>query len=212
MQALDCLQHREDTRQQISSNLQVFEPLRQTADDLRRAAVAVTITHHGDESALILTRRAGSLREHRGQWAMPGGRIDAGETAVQAALRELHEEINLEVDESQVLGTLDDYITRSGYNITPVVVWSEVDWEDLHPNPGEVASINPFTFSELSRTDSPILQSIPQSERQVLSMHFGDDDVIFAPTGAMLYQFREVAIRGRATRVLHFDQPVFAWK
>jgi 8-oxo-dGTP pyrophosphatase MutT (NUDIX family) len=201
MQALNCLQHREGTRQQISSNLQVFEPLRQTADDLRRAAVAVTITHHGDESALILTRRAGSLREHRGQWAMPGGRIDAGETAVQAALRELHEEINLEVDESQVLGTLDDYITRSGYNITPVVV-----------NPGEVASINPFTFSELSRTDSPILQSIPQSERQVLSMHFGDDDVIFAPTGAMLYQFREVAIRGRATRVLHFEQPVFAWK
>ena len=212
MFALETFDHHPRTRERISQNLQAFERRSQPVDELRHAAVAVTITHYLDESALILTRRAGSLREHGGQWAMPGGRIDAGETAVQAALRELHEEINLELDECQVLGILDDYVTRSGYNITPVVVWSEVDWGDLHPNPGEVASINPFAFSELSRTDSPILQAIPESDRPVLSMHFGDDDVIFAPTGAMLYQFREVAILGRVTRVLDFEQPVFAWK
>ena len=211
MRALEHLEHREDTRERICRNLQLFDSQRQPAGELRHAAVAITLSHYRDQAAVILTRRAGTLREHGGQWALPGGRIDRGETPVQAALRELFEEVNLVVDESQVLGTLDDYVTRSGYNITPVVVWTDVDWEDLVPNPGEVASINPFTFGELSRNDSPILQSITQSDRQVLSMHY-QGDVVFAPTGALLYQFREVAIYGRSTRVLHYEQPVFAWK
>ena len=55
------------------------------------------------------------------------------------------------------------------------------------------------------------LETIPESDREVLSMNY-HDDVMYAPTAAMLYQFREVAIEGRATRVLHFDQPLFAWK
>ena len=211
MRTLECFEHNASTREHIAHNLQVFESRHQPPGELRRAAVAVTVTHSRDQSALILTRRAGTLREHGGQWAMPGGRIDPGETPVQAALRELEEEINLRVGESQVLGLLDDYVTRSGYNITPVVVWAEVDWEDLHPNPGEVAAIEPFTFTELSREDSPILHSISESDRQVLSMHF-HGDTVFAPTGAMLYQFREVAICGRSSRVLDYDQPVFAWK
>ena len=73
---------------------------------------------------MLLTRRAAGLRAHRGQWALPGGRCDEGETPVEAALRELHEELGLELGPDDVLGLLDDYPTRSGYLITPVVVWA----------------------------------------------------------------------------------------
>ena len=121
------------------------------------------------------------------------------------------EEINLDLSKQHVIGTLDDYVTRSGYVITPVVVWADVIENDLKPNPGEVASIHAFTFTELARGDSPNLESIPQSDRQVLSMNY-HDDVVYAPTAAMLYQFREVAINGNATKVLDYDQPVFAWR
>ena len=64
---------------------------------------------------------------------------------------------------------------------------------------------------KLTRKDSPNLESIPESEKLVLSMNYLDD-VIYAPTAAMLYQFREVGIEGRATEVIDYDQPVFAWR
>jgi len=211
MRALDTLGFTAQTRDSLYSNVQRFQDLRQDEAGLLRAAVTLTIFKHADEAAIILTRRSSKLRDHGGQWALPGGRIDGGENAVQAALRELHEEINLCLDESHVLGVLDDYLTRSGYLITPVVIWTDVEYSELEPNLDEVDSIHAFTFSELSRVDSPYLESIPQSDRPVLSMHYGDDR-IFAPTGALLYQFREVAIRGIATRVLHYEQPVFAWR
>src|SRR5262249_20934552 len=96
------------------------------ASSLKRAAVAIALTESdaGGGTAFLLTRRAAGLRSHKGQWALPGGRCDAGETQAQAALRELHEELGLHLAESEVLGLLDDYPTRSGYLITPVVVWA----------------------------------------------------------------------------------------
>lgn len=210
MKALDNFDFTNATREQITSNICSFKDARQEQAGLRRAAVTLTIYEHDREAAIVVTQRAESLRAHGGQWALPGGRIDAGENAEQAALRELGEEVNLHLNESHVLGKLDDYVTRSGYIITPVVLWSDVSASAMIPNPGEVASIHPFTFSELARPDSPHLESIPESDRQVLSMHFGDIR-IYAPTAALLYQFREVAILGRNTPVLHYDQPVFAW-
>ena len=210
MKALENLNFTTPTREQISSNITNFKDTRQHREGLRQAAVTLTVFNHEGQAAVIITKRAQSLRAHGGQWALPGGRIDEGENAVQAALRELQEEVNLPLDETHVLGKLDDYITRSGYIITPVVLWADITCSALTPNPQEVDSIQPFTFSELSRADSPHLYSIPESDRQVVSMNF-HDMLIYAPTAAMLYQFREVAILGKNTPVLHYDQPVFAW-
>lgn len=211
MQPVQSFSYTDDLRVAISSNINKFDDRRQPVADLRVAAVAVTIFEHDGDAAVIVTKRSPRLRDHSGQWAMPGGRVDSGENVIEAALRELHEEVNLELTNEHVLGTLDDYVTRSGYVITPVVVWADIDDRHLHPNPDEVASIHPFTFQELAREDSPNLESIPESEKLVLSMNYLDD-VIYSPTAAMLYQFREVGIRGKPTRVLDYDQPVFAWR
>lgn len=211
MQPILSFSYTDALRQAIVANVREFQDRRQSSDHLKLAAVAVTIFEYNSDAAVIVTKRSPRLKEHTGQWAMPGGRVDAGETVIEAALRELREEVNLDLSEDQVLGTLDDYVTRSGYVITPVVVWAGIDDQDLRPNPDEVASIHPFTFQELIREDSPNLTSIPESDRLVLSMNYFED-VIYAPTAAMLYQFREVAIEGRETRVLDYDQPVFAWR
>ncbi|MDX1734108.1 MAG: CoA pyrophosphatase [Halioglobus sp.] len=203
--------HSLQVRRHIRRNLERFEVRPQPLADLRSAAVTLPVSAVHGEPALIITRRVGGLRAHSGQWALPGGRVDRGETPEQAALRELREEINLHLPPRSVLGRLDDYVTRSGYRITPVVVWCGMQPSELRPNPQEVASIHYIRFSELARDDAPVTESIPQSDRPVLSMRL-DADRIYAPTAALLYQFREVIIRGEPTRVHHFDQPLFAWR
>lgn len=209
----------------IEKNLRDF-PVRATdAGGRRAAAVAVAVAEEGSgahlpgiatpstwstQAALILTRRAAGLGKHAGQWALPGGRIDAGESPEQAALRELDEEVGLRLPASAVLGRLDDFATHSGFVITPVVVWAGAARE-LAPNAGEVASIHRIPLTEFMRSDAPLLDAIEGSEHPVLRMPVGDH-WIAAPTAAVLYQFREVCIAGRLTRVAHFEQPLFARK
>ena len=160
--------------------------------------------------AVLLTRRASRMRAHPGQWALPGGRLDEGETPVDAARRELHEELGLDLPESAVLGLLDDYPTRSGYVITPVVLWGGAD-PAMSPQPDEVASVHRVSFRELCRPDSPRFVRIPESDRPVVQVPVGGD-LIHAPTGAVLLQFRRVAIEGTTERVAGYEQPVFAWR
>jgi len=210
-------------RDQVERRLASFELHRAIPGAHRVAAVAVAIAEEGEgarlagidapgawsrEAALILTRRASHLRHHPDQWALPGGRVDAGESAEQAALRELAEEVGLDLGPSAVLGRLDDFITRSGFAITPVVVWAGAA-RTLVANPAEVASIHRIPLREFMRADAPMLDREDESEELVLRMPVGDT-WIAAPTAAVLYQFRELCIAGRATRVAHFEQPLFA--
>lgn len=161
-------------------------------------------------AAFLLCRRATRLSKHAGQWALPGGRLDPGEDPIEAALRETHEELGVELRGADVLGLLDDYPTRSGYVITPVVVWGGADPE-LRPSPDEVRAVYRIGLAAL-RDGEPRFHTIPESERPVVQLPLGNDR-IHAPTGAILLQFRNVALGGRiGERVDHLEQPVWAWR
>jgi mutator protein MutT len=215
----------ENLRRRICAGLERQQRLVLASPQLRPAAVALVVLEEGpgahlpgiapppswsESPAILLTRRSETLRNHAGQWALPGGTIDAGESAEAAALRELQEEVGLELGMAQVLGKLDDFTTRSGFAITPVVMWAGTA-RRLVINDAEVASIHRIPVSEFMRADAPLLDAIEDSVHPVLRMPVGHT-WIAAPTAAFLYQFREQCIAGRDVRVAHYEQPMFARK
>lgn len=212
----------DELRSSIAKNLESFDRCTMDYGSLKRAAVSLTLVdfqHRGhmdglvsadaQSAAIILTRRAGGLKSHGGQWAFPGGKIEPGEEPGDTALRELYEEVGLPLSSESVLGYLDDYVTRSGYHITPVVTWGGAT-RKLQKNVREVSSIHRIPLAELFHSESPLLSGGVEDSRPVLYMVMGSTCVA-SPTAAIWYQFREVALCGRTTRVAHFDQPFFAW-
>jgi 8-oxo-dGTP pyrophosphatase MutT (NUDIX family) len=196
-------------RESLVSALRAFERREHPLNGRRAAAVAVVVVDGEDGPGIVLTKRSARLRAHAGQWALPGGRVDEGETSEDAALRELHEELGLDVATDAVIGRLDDYPTRSGFVMTPVVVWSGLSADAMTPNAAEVASAHVVTADTLAV--EPRFITIPESSSPVIQLPMLNT-LIHAPTAAIVYQFRELALYDRVTRVDELEQPVFAWR
>ena len=118
-------------------NPDVTEDLR--AMTLHDAAVLVPVIDRPGQPSVLLTQRTMKLRTHSGQVAFPGGKLDPGEDAVEAALREAHEELALDPSLVRVIGATDRYHTGTGFDVTPVLGVIPPDLP-LAPNPGEVDS------------------------------------------------------------------------
>lgn len=192
----------DELRARLLENLARFKPNLIAEHELRAAAVGIVLlANEGGEACLVLTRRPGTLRRHAGQWALPGGRLEGSETVDEAALREIHEEIGLEFGLDAVLGRLDDFETRSGHLVSPIVVWGRREAKPV-ANPEEVDAVFTVPLDELEHV------------RLRPMLHFAMPSLpttVHAPTAAFLYQFREVALHGREVRVADVEQPRFAW-
>jgi len=201
----------DELRTRIALNLGRLPAAPPRVHALKHAAVCLIVTEaEAGGPALILTLRPASMNRHANQFAFPGGRMDAGESAIDTALRETREEIGLALAADAIIGRLDDYPTRSGYLITPLVAWVP-HAHGMRANPDEVAEIFRVPFADIGRPGSPEFFSIPESDRPVIRYPLLGTQ-IHAPTAALLYQFMEVAVHGRDTRVAHLEQPVWAWR
>lgn len=202
-------------RNEIEKNLAKFDYTANNDENLRCAAVAIVIT--GSEAnpsvpGILLTLRPIQLNQHSGQYALPGGKLDPGETPNYAAIRELEEELGIKLSEDHLVGRLDDYATRSGFCISPIILWVGKVHEII-PAPAEVEAVFHIPFSELDSEAIPVFEPGVDPDRPVLCSEFPTlGHRMYSPTASIIYQFREVAIRGNSTRVAHYDQPQFAWQ
>ncbi|HUF56583.1 MAG TPA: CoA pyrophosphatase [Thermohalobaculum sp.] len=204
--------HGAGTRGRIAAHLARRPTREAAAEGRRRAAVALVLLPGpgGAETAFLLTRRASRLARHAGQYALPGGRLDPGETALDAALRELDEELGIAAGPADVLGRLDDLPTASGYLIAPFVLWlGQADTP--RPDPAEVAAVHYVPLVELfTPPDAPMPRRIAP-EPGALWLHLPTlGHEVYAPTAAVLHQFREVALLGRDSAMPAFREPGFA--
>ena len=211
LEGIPDLSFRANLRQRVQNNLDSHPQINGEDQSLRKASVGIIIVESQEGKAgFILTRRSKGLRNHSYQYALPGGRIDPGETREETVLREVREEIGISVSSNEILGCLDEYETRSGFSITPVVLWVE-DLTTMVPEPNEVDEILIIDLEELFRNDSPRWVDIDESEKQVLQLPI-KNRLIHAPTAALLYQFKEVGIAGTLLRTDHVEEPIWPWK
>ncbi len=173
----------------------------------RRAATAIALVDHGGEAGYLFIRRALSMRRNPGQYALPGGRAEPGESIPTTARRELAEELGVDLGPDAVLGVLDDLPTRAGGVVTPVVLWAG-GGVVMTPDPEEVHDAWVRPVAELDHPEAPRWVDLDGVDGAVLRMPVGGE-WINPPTAAMLYQFREVALHGRAVRVHDVGSPLW---
>jgi 8-oxo-dGTP pyrophosphatase MutT (NUDIX family) len=185
----------------MAANLRDFTRVPST-ESLSPAAVAIVVMDGDGAPCVPIFQRTSNMSRHAGQMALPGGRLHDGESAEECAIREFREELGLGVNSSDVLGMLDDFDTRSGFTITPVVIWTDAPAAALRPSNFEVAQLYVIAIPELRAAVSTARPG------QAFSLRLERLEV-FAPTAAILYQFSEVALDGREARVTDFYQPPF---
>jgi 8-oxo-dGTP pyrophosphatase MutT (NUDIX family) len=151
---------------------------------------------HDGETRLILTRRDGRMRNHRGEVAFPGGRVDAGETAEQAALREAHEEIGLPPERVKIIGQLEPLTTFvSAAAITPFLGFVDGALPPLVPNPDEVDRIFDVSLYELSHPECfrEEIWTFPDGTFPIWFFEV-EDDTIWGATGRMLRRLLDLIL------------------
>ena len=134
-------------------------------DAMRDAAVLVPIIWHDAGPSILLTLRASGLSSHAGQVAFPGGRLEPGESAAAAALREAAEEVGLDPALAQIAGHLPLHFTGTGYRVTPVVAFLDPPLT-LTPEPSEVAAIFELPLATVLDPAAPTLRQVELHGRQ----------------------------------------------
>jgi 8-oxo-dGTP pyrophosphatase MutT (NUDIX family) len=180
-------------------------------EGLRQAAVGIVLCQERAHLRFLLTLRPSGMRRHANQYALPGGRVDEGETVEATVLRELEEELGLRLTREAVVGRLPDYDTRSGFRITPLVLWAS-KLSALTPSAEEVAEVFRIRVMALDGPSVPILLRDAGSEKPIIQLPLGDDHLIHAPTGAILYQFGQAVLAERYVDANQFEEPRFAWR
>jgi 8-oxo-dGTP pyrophosphatase MutT (NUDIX family) len=197
------------SRAQVTANLAGFSRVAAGRADLKQASVAVCVLSPPSGQSLLITRRARGLSNHASQWALPGGRRDPGESIEDTALRELREETGLALTGDAVLGILDDFVTRSGYVMSPVVLWGGEPAHDFAGDASEVSGIYQIPLQDFDV--EPEVITIPESDAPVLRLPLLGR-YVHAPTAAIIYQFCQAALHGRQERVAHYDAPPRVWR
>lgn len=146
--------------------------------DFKEAAVLIPVFEREGEARVLLTQRTEHLSSHSGQVAFPGGKLDAGETPLEAALREADEEVGLKAENLEVLGTFGTYYSGSGYSIDPVVAMVK-GLPELTINPDEVATTFEVPLAFLMDDQNHVRESRFWGEKEIFffTMPYMDDAI-----------------------------------
>jgi 8-oxo-dGTP pyrophosphatase MutT (NUDIX family) len=170
-----------------------LNPGMQPQDNLTPAAVLVPLVDRPSGLTVLLTQRTAHLNDHAGQISFPGGRVEPDDPSHQAAaLREAEEEVGLPPSHVEVIGTLDYYIVRSGYRVTPVVGFVNTPFE-VKPDPFEVAEVFEVPLSFVINTDNHVMESRTDQgvERTFYVLPY-ENRYIWGATAGMLVNLTDV--------------------